>query len=123
MILYGRDFGTGIAANLASSVNVKTLELESPYYSIPYIFSSYFPIYPMQSMANCKFPVGEHLKDVQCPVTIFHGTVDEVIPVKSSMKLKASLKKNDQFLLIENGKHNDLSSSEVYKKTMTEILK
>ncbi len=123
IILYGRSFGTGIAANLASSVRVKQLVLESPYYSIPDLFSSYVPIYPMQSMANFKFPVGEYLKDVQCPVTIFHGTVDEVIPVKSSMKLKASLKKNDQFLLIENGKHNDLSSSEVYKKAMTEILK
>ena len=123
IILYGRSFGTGIAANLASSLKVKQLVLESPYYSIPDLFSSYVPIYPMQSMANFKFPVGEYLKDVQCPITIFHGTIDEVIPAKSSMKLKASLKNNDQFLLIRNGKHNDLSSSEVYKKAMTEILK
>jgi pimeloyl-ACP methyl ester carboxylesterase len=123
IIIYGRSFGTGIAANLASSVKVKQLVLESPYYSIPDLFSSYVPIYPMQSMANFKFPVGEYLKDVQCPITIFHGTIDEVIPAKCSMKLKASLKKNDQFLLIRNGKHNDLSSSEVYKKAMTEILK
>lgn len=123
IIIYGRSFGTGIAANLASSVKVKQLVLESPYYSIPDLFSSYIPIYPMQSMANFKFPVGEYLKDVPCPVTIFHGTIDEVIPAKCSMKLKASLKKNDQFLLIRNGKHNDLSSSEVYIKTMTEILK
>jgi len=123
IIIYGRSFGTGIAANLASSVKVKQLVLEAPYYSIPDLFSSYVPIYPMQSMANFKFPVGECLKDVQCPVTVFHGTIDEVIPTKCSMKLKASLKKNDQFLLIRNGKHNDLSSSEVYKKAMIEILK
>jgi len=123
IIIYGRSFGTGIAANLASSVKVKQLVLESPYYSIPDLFSSYVPIYPMQSMANFKFPLGEYLKDVQCPITVFHGTIDEVIPTKCSMKLKASLKKNDQFLLIRNGKHNDLSSSEVYKKAMIEILK
>jgi pimeloyl-ACP methyl ester carboxylesterase len=123
VIIYGRSFGTGIAANLASSIKAKHLILEAPYYSIPDLFSSYVPIYPMQSMANFKFPVGEYLKDVQCPITIFHGTIDEVIPTKCSMKLKASLKKNDQFLLIRNGKHNDLSSSEVYKKAMIEILK
>ena len=123
IIIYGRSFGTGIAANLASSLKVKQLVLESPYYSIPDLFSSYVPIYPMQSMANFKFPVGEYLKEVQCPITIFHGTIDEVIPAKSSMKLKTSLKNNDQFLVIRNGKHNDLSSSEVYKKAMTEILK
>lgn len=123
IIIYGRSFGTGIATNLASSLKVKQLILESPYYSIPDLFSTYVPIYPMQSMANLKFPVGEYLKDVQCPVTIFHGTIDEVIPAKCSMKLKASLKKNDHFLLIRNGKHNNISSSEVYKKAMTEILK
>jgi pimeloyl-ACP methyl ester carboxylesterase len=123
IIIYGRSFGTGIAANLASTVKVKQLVLEAPYYSIPDLFSSYVPIYPMQSMANFKFPVGEYLKDVQCPITVFHGTIDEVIPTKCSMKLKASLKKNDQFLLIRNGKHNDLTSSEVYKKAMIEMLK
>jgi len=122
IILYGRSFGTGIAANLASSVKVKQLILEAPYYSIPDLFSSYVPIYPMQSMANFKFPVGEYLKDVVCPITIFHGTVDEVIPSKSAEKLKSSLKANDQFILIRNGKHNDLSYSEVYKKTIIKIL-
>ena len=122
IILYGRSFGTGIAANLASSVKVKQLVLEAPYYSIPDLYSSYVPIYPMQSMANYKFPVGEYLKDVQCPVAIFNGTIDEVIPSTSSAKLKSSLKANDQFILIRNGKHNDLSYSEAYKKTIIKIL-
>lgn len=122
IIVYGRSFGTGIAANLSSSVKVKQLVLEAPYYSIPDLFSSYVPIYPMASMANFKFPVGEYLKEVECPVTIFHGTIDEVIPSKSSIKLKSSLKTNDRLILIRNGKHNDLSSSDVYKKTMTDIL-
>ena len=122
IILYGRSFGTGIAANLASSVKIKQLVLEAPYYSIPDLFSSYIPIYPMQSMANFKFPVGEYLKDIVCPITIFHGTDDDVIPLKSSMKLKSSLKKNDQFVLVKDGKHNDLSSSDVYKIAMAKIL-
>lgn len=122
IIIYGRSFGTGIAANLASSVKVKQLVLEAPYYSIPDLFSSYLPIYPMQSMANFKFPVGEYLKDVSCPVTIFHGTNDDVIQSKSSIKLKSSLKNNDQLIMIENAKHNDISSSELYKKTMSRLL-
>lgn len=122
IILYGRSFGTGIAANLASTIKVKQLVLESPYYSIPDLFSSYVPIYPMQSMANFKFPVGEYLKDVQCPVTIFHGTNDNVIPSKNSMKLKSSIKNSDQMIMIENARHNDVSSNELYKKTMNQLL-
>ena len=122
IIIYGRSFGTGIAANLASTIKVKQLVLESPYYSIPDLFSSYVPIYPMQSMANFKFPVGEYLKDVQCPITIFHGTKDEVISSKNSMKLKSSLKHNDQLVMVENAKHNDVSLSELYKKTMSQLL-
>ncbi|MEI8052241.1 MAG: alpha/beta fold hydrolase [Bacteroidota bacterium] len=122
IIIYGRSLGTGIAAYLASTVKTKALVLEAPYYSIPDLFSSYVPLYPMSAMANYKFTTGEYLKDVACPITIFHGTDDDVIPERCAEKLKISLKPEDKFILIKDGRHNDLSTHELYKKTMNALL-
>jgi len=122
VIIYGRSFGTGIAANLASSIKAKQLILEAPYYSIPDLFTSYLPIYPMQSMIHFKFPVGELMDEVQSPITIFHGTSDEVISSKQSLRLQPHLKKQDQLILVQDGKHNNLSKSEQYQSAMNKIL-
>ena len=50
IILYGKSFGTGIAAYLASVTDCKRVILETPYYSVPALFSCYAPIYPTNAM-------------------------------------------------------------------------
>ena len=57
IIIYGKSFGTGIAAYVASQSKCKRLILETPYYSIPALFSCYAFIYPTQRMAMYKIPV------------------------------------------------------------------
>ena len=61
IIIYGKSFGTGIAAYLASVKDCKQLILETPYYSIPDLFGCYAPIYPQQRMSNYKIPTNEYL--------------------------------------------------------------
>ena len=39
IVFYGKSLGTGIAANIASRTKAKILILETPYYSIPSLFS------------------------------------------------------------------------------------
>ena len=123
IILYGKSFGTGIAAYVASKTNCKQLILETPYYSIPAMFGCYAPIYPTTSMSTYKIPTNEYLKEVNYPITIFHGTSDGVIPYRCASKLKTVLKPTDAFITIEKGTHQNLSEFEVYKKTMDSLLK
>lgn len=122
VIIYGRSLGTGIAANLASSCQTKRLVLETPYYSIPDLYFSYVPIFPMTAMSKFKFPTGEFLKDVMSPVMIFHGTNDDVIPLSCAEKLKPLLKPTDKFIVIKDAGHNDINKNEAYKKAMNSIL-
>ena len=75
IVIYGKSFGTGIAAYLASIENCKQLILETPYYSIPALFGSYAPIYPVTGMAAYKIPTNEYVKEVKASITIFHGTI------------------------------------------------
>ena len=122
IILYGKSFGTGIAAYVASVTNCKRLILETPYYSIPSLFSCYAPIYPTTAMANYKIPVNEYLQDVKYPITIFHGTDDGVIPYRCAAKLKAVLKPTDEFITIEKGTHHNLNDFKLFHQKLDSLL-
>jgi pimeloyl-ACP methyl ester carboxylesterase len=123
IILYGKSFGSGVAAYVASQTNCKRLILETPYYSIPDVFAAYAFIYPTQRMITYKIPTNEYLQEVDYPVTIFHGTNDWVIPYRCASKLKKVLKPTDEFISIENGTHNNLATFDLYKKKLDSLLK
>ena len=80
IIIFGKSFGTGIAAYVASVKKCKHLIVETPYYSIPDLFAYYAPVYPVTAVANYKIPLYQYLQQVKVPITIFHGTDDGVIP-------------------------------------------
>ena len=122
IIIYGKSLGTGIAAYVASQSNNKRLILESPYYSIPSLFSCYAPIYPNGKMSTYKIPTNEFLADVKYPVTIFHGTDDGVIPYRNAARLKKILKPADEFITIEKGTHFNLATFDLYTKTIDSLL-
>ena len=123
IILYGKSFGTGIAAYVAAHTNCKRLILETPYYSIPDLFGCYAFIYPTQRMSVYKVPTNEYLQKVNYPITIFHGTDDGVIPYRCAAKLKNILKPTDEFITIEKGTHHNLASFDLYKVKIDSLLK
>ena len=122
IILYGKSFGTGVAAYVASQTNCKRLILETPYYSIPDVFAAYAFIYPTQRMITYKIPTNEYLQNVNYPITIFHGTNDWVIPYRRASKLKNVLKPTDEFITIEGGTHHNLATFDVYKRKLDSLL-
>ena len=122
IIVYGKSLGSGIASWLASRKPCKRLILETPYYSIPDLFSHYAPIYPVESLSKFRFPTGEYLKDIQVPVTIFHGTDDWIIPYNHAAKLKKVLKPGDEFITINKGSHNNLNNFSLFHEKLDSIL-
>lgn len=123
IILYGKSMGSGIATQLASVRDCKHLVLETPYYSFPSIVGSYFPIYPLNKMIRFKIPTWQYMQEVTAPVTIFHGTSDGVIRYSNAKRLMPFLKKNDTFITIDGGSHNDLPTYPEYTKQLDAILK
>jgi len=123
IIIYGKSFGTGIAAYLASVQPCQQLILETPYYSVPALFDAYAPIYPNSRMAKYKIPTNEYLQEIKQPITIFHGTDDGVIPYRSAVKLKAVLKPTDQFITIEKGIHRNLNEFPLYHRVLDSLLR
>lgn len=122
IIIYGRSFGTGVASQLATMVDCRRLILETPYYNVPALFGYYAPIYPTSLMSKFRLPVNEYLKDVTVPVTIFHGTDDEILPYSVTKKLKMFLKPADEFITIEKGKHNNLNDFTLFHQKLDSLL-
>jgi alpha-beta hydrolase superfamily lysophospholipase len=124
IIIYGKSLGTGIAAYVASETKCKQLILETPYYSIPDIFSCHGGfIFPLNKMIKYKIPTWQFLENVTVPITIFHGTNDWVIPYGCSKKLAAYLKPRDEFITIPGGNHNNLNDKELFHQKLDSLLR
>lgn len=123
IIIYGKSLGTGIASQLASIRDSKYLILETPYYSMPSMASTYLWMYPVNNILHYRFPTYQYLEQVTAPVIIFHGTTDRTIPYINAEKLRSGLKSGDQFITIEGGKHNDLTSYKMVQQKLDSLLR
>lgn len=121
IVIYGRSLGTGIGAHLASQNNPEKLILEAPYYSMVDLSKHLYPFLPSFLL---RYPLRTDLfiQHVRCPVTIFHGTEDEIIYTASSEKLRTLFKPGDQLIEIAGGHHNDLKHFAAYRQAISSIL-
>jgi uncharacterized protein len=122
IVVYGRSIGSGVATYLAKSRRPRMLILETPYFSLKEIVGQQFPFVPS---ALLKYPLRTDLwiGDVACPVYLFHGTSDVLIPYSASQRLAALVKTEHQLFTIVGGGHNDLSSFALYDQQLDLILK
>jgi uncharacterized protein len=123
LIIYGRSLGTGVASYIADHHICRRLILETPYCSMPQLAAAHFPIYPAEQMMKFKLPVYQYLQNITVPVTIFHGTNDEVIPYRHSFRLQKYLKAGDEYITIEKGRHNNLNDFELFHQKLDSLLK
>lgn len=122
IVVYGRSLGTAPASYVAAEVPVKQLILETPYSSIPSLFSTYAFMYPVKAMSKYQLSNCKNLERVQEPVCIFHGTNDGVIPYREAARLKKVLKPGDEFVDIEEGSHNNIDRFPLYAETLNRLL-
>ncbi|WP_153797943.1 alpha/beta hydrolase [Foetidibacter luteolus] len=122
IVIYGKSLGTGVATQLASRRDCRRLILETPYYSMVSVAQHYAWMYPVSLMVKCKLPTNEYLPKVTAPVTIFHGTEDDVIPYSNAVKLKTLLKPGDEFITLPGGDHRNLNSFPVMQQKLDSLL-
>ncbi len=121
--IYGRSFGTGLSTYVASRNNPKQVILETPYYSIADVAKHRFPIFPVKRILKYRLSSYQYISKVTCPITIFHGTDDHIVPFSSGEKLfEAAPSHLSTFITVNNGGHNDLVDFEVYRNGVESIL-
>ncbi len=123
IIIYGKSIGTGIATQLASIRDCKRLILETPYYSLASLVNNWLWMYPVKRMTHYQLPTYEYISKVTAPISIFHGTKDNVISLSNATKLKQKLKPTDEFIIIENGAHINLNNFPLMQQKLDSLLK
>jgi alpha-beta hydrolase superfamily lysophospholipase len=125
IIVYGRSIGTGVATFIAESGKPRMLILESPFLSLIDLASHHYPFLPRQIISMfLRYPLrnDRRIGEVVCPVYLFHGTEDKIIPFDHSVRLERSIRAPHRLIRIEGGGHNDLSDFGPFNSELDQIL-
>lgn len=120
IIISGTSVGSGIATQIAAANNPKYLILTSPYFSLAGLIQEKYPFIP-GFLIKYKLQSEKYLSQINCPIFVFHGAEDTLIPVHHGERLAAQDEKVELFVAKGFG-HNDLLASSVYLNEMKRIL-
>lgn len=95
VILYGESLGTGIATHTAKAMADKGtpvggLVLEAPYTSVARRSQEMYPFIPAGWLVRDKYHSIDKIAHIHCPLMIFHGEQDTVIPVHHGRAMLAA---------------------------------
>ena len=121
IIIYGHSLGSGFAVPLAATHSPRMLILESPYVSMEDLTAKRMPYIPLFLL---KYPLrsDQWIGKVRCPIYLFHGSNDGLIPYNSSERLQAYSSAPTQLIRIDGGGHANLVSFAVYRTALDRIL-
>ncbi len=122
IILYGRSLGSGVATCLATKVNPSYLILETPFKSITQLAQKAIKIFPVSLLLKTQFRNDLHIPNINCPVHIFHGTADELIPYKFAVEFSKLAPGKDNFTTIPGATHNNLPTYDLFNEKLEELL-
>ncbi|WP_211316365.1 alpha/beta fold hydrolase [Niabella yanshanensis] len=123
IIVYGRSLGTHFAALVASENKPQRLILESPFTSIMDVAQARFPILPVKYFLKFPFNSSQCIEKLSCPLTIFHGTADKVVPYRLGRQLfEQAAGTNKALITINAGAHNNLAEFKEYGVEMERVL-
>lgn len=124
IILYGRSLGSGVACVLAAKVESKLLILETPYSSLGDMAQLTIPPFiPVRWLLRYRLNSKRNIRRLKCPVHLFHGTVDELIPYNQAQVLTRRFGSPDILTTIQGGGHNNLPDFEAYQRKLDELLR
>ena len=120
IVVLGYSLGSGMATYLATKHSPQQLVLLAPYrslYAIKNMRFSFIPDFLMKYQMNTE----ARIKEVNCPVTIFHGTKDEVIPYQHGQYL-STLSTKIKLVTLEGESHRGALFNDAFKRGLGELL-
>jgi len=104
--VYGRSLGSAVATHVAATHDVAGLILESPFTSARGMAARHYRIFP-RFLVRLGLDNLDRIKRIHCPVLIFHGTADMLVPITMGREVAAAAGGPVEFVMIEGSGHND----------------
>lgn len=124
IVVYGRSLGSGLATPLAAANDPRLLILETPFANLHDVARFYLPILPYRFLLRYSFRNDIAIRRVKCPVYIFHGRRDTVVPYSSALKLYSRVPSTLQreMFTFANGHHSDLVRFARFNRVLRQLL-
>ena len=87
IIIYGESLGTGVATEIAQNKNFAGMILESPFTSMKEAGKDKYPYLPVRLLLKDKYESDRKIKNVNIPILIMHGEVDNIVPFHMGEKM------------------------------------
>jgi len=87
IIIYGESLGTGVATHLSQNKNFAGVILETPFTSMVDTAKTFYPYIPVSLLLRDKFDNKSKIKNINVPVLIMHGEVDQIVPFFMGKKM------------------------------------
>ena len=110
--------GTGVAVEMATRYTFKSVILEAPFTSIPYVAQKRYKIFPSKYLVLDKFDNLSKIDKILCPILVISGKKDEIIPHSHSIKLFNKANHPKDCLFIDEAMHNNLYDFDIEKKVI-----
>lgn len=124
IVIYGRSLGSGMAVPVAAEHHPRALILESPFASLRDVAMNYLPILPYRFLLRYQFTNDHAIRGVRCPIFIFHGRRDKVVPYASALRLYAAIppEVEREMITFPRGHHGNLRRYPRYLRKLRRIL-
>lgn len=87
IVIVGRSLGGGVATALAQKQGAAALILQSTFTRMTDAAAHHYPWLPVRWVMRNRFNSIDRIAEIECPLLISHGTNDEVIPYRQSLRL------------------------------------
>src|SRR5437870_275423 len=122
--VYGRSLGSAAATYTATRHPVSGLILESPFTNAADMARDAYRILPRFILRLSLDNLGR-INQVHCPVLLFHGTDDRLVPVRMGMQVAAAAPGPVEVVLIQASGHNDTydAGGESYRRKVAQFVR
>jgi uncharacterized protein len=124
IVVFGRSLGSGLATPVAAAHKPKALILEAPFANLYDVARNYSALLPYRLLLRYPFRNDLAMPRINCPVLIFHGQRDTVVPYHSALKLYATVpaRVHREMVTFTKGRHSDLARFARYLRKLEELL-
>jgi len=107
LIYLGESLGTALAIGLAAEEPPAGMILRSPFPSLVEVGQEHYPFLPVRLLLQDRFAAIDDIKRVTCPVLVFAGDRDRVIPLSQSRRVYDAVTSTKELVVLAGADHND----------------
>ena len=132
VLLFGESLGGAVAVRLAQTLCQQQtppagLVTNATFASLPRLAAWHYPLFPFRWLVWDRWPSIDRVSQITCPLLMFHGTADDIVPITEGRELFTSAPAcslegcEKAFVEIEGAGHNDIPIS-LLQKHLIQLL-